>query len=230
MIQVSSRMSACCLERRLENVIRPAVEADAGAIAYAAYLAGQGHCRLSTYDLMVPGRPGPTAERIYLLKRLVEATTVSWLHYSHCFIAEVDGLACASLGAFSGRDSGNVQFMAALRETGWNDDEISLMSRAIRVYTRVEPTVPRDGWMIENAAALPGFRRRGLVRALLAAALDRGRELGHSSAMLACHIGNEAAFSLYQSAGFEITAEATDPEFEVVFGCPGMWQMTVRLV
>src|SRR5665647_1082898 len=91
---------------RMEMVIRPATAADAGPIAYAAYLAGRGHCQASTYDLMVPGRPGPTAERIYLIKRLIEAETVCWLHYSHYYVAEVDGRVAASVGSFRAIDRG----------------------------------------------------------------------------------------------------------------------------
>jgi len=213
----------------METMIRSATAADSGPVAYAAYLAGQGHCGVSTYDLMVPGRPGPTAERIYLIKRLVEARTVSWLHFSHYFVAEVDGRVAASVGAFRSRDSGNVEFVAALKETGWTQDEINRMSVQVRVYLRVEPPVPRDAWMIENAGVLPGFRRLGLMTALLEAVIDEGRAAGQKTALLACHMGNEAALRLYQKAGFEITGERTDDEFEAVFGCPGMWQMTLQL-
>lgn len=223
-----------CTARRgrggaLEAVIRPATLEDSGPIAYAAYLAGQGHTRASTYDLMVPGRPGPTADRIYSIKRLVSASTVSWLHYSHYLVAEIDGRVAASLGAFAARDSGNIEFVAALRETGWTDEEISRMSSDISIYTRVEPSVPREAWLIENAAALPEFRRRGLVSGLLRTALDNGREAGHHLAQLTCHIGNDAALNLYVSAGFEIAGQLTDPEFEAVFDCPGMWKMTCLL-
>ena len=214
----------------MEPVIRAASAADAGAIAYAAYLAGQGHCRASTYDLMIPGgRPGPTAERIYLIKRLVEAETVCWLHYSHYRVAVLDGRVAASIGAFRAEDSGNIDLIKALRETGWTDEEIARMSTEVRVYARVEPPVPRDAWMIENAAVLPGFRRMGLMTALLEAVIDEGRRTGLKTALLACNMGNEAARRLYERAGFVITAERTDTEFETVFGCPGMWQMTLEL-
>jgi len=100
------------------------------------------------------------------------------------------------------------------------------MSIDVRIYTRVEPPVPRDAWMIENAAVLPPFRRMGLMTALLETVIDEGRASGQKRALLACHMGNDAALRLYQRAGFEITGQLTDPEFEAVFGCPGMWQMT----
>ena len=214
----------------MEPLIRAATADDSGAIAYAAYLAGQGHCGVSTYDLMIPGRrPGPTAERIYQIKRLVEAESVCWLHYSHYRVAEVDGRVAASIGAFSAEDSGNLALIKALKETGWNDAEIARMSCEVRVYTRVEPPVPRNAWMIENAAVLPGFRRMGLMTALLDLVLAEGRCTGLKTALLACHMGNEAARRLYERAGFVITAQRTDTEFETIFGSPGMWQMTLDL-
>src|SRR5674536_136142 len=157
-----------CHRRKRQQDIRTAAAADAGPIAYAADLAGQGHCRAATYDLMIPGgRPGPTAERVYLIKRLVEAEPVCWLHYSHYRVAVLDGRVAASIGAFRAEHSGNIDLIKALRETGWTDDEIARMSSEVRVYTRVEQPVPRDAWMIENAAVLPGFRRMGLMTSLL---------------------------------------------------------------
>jgi ribosomal protein S18 acetylase RimI-like enzyme len=209
----------------LEPLFRSATADDAGAIALLSYYAGQGHCETSTYDLMIPGRPGPTAERIYMIRRLVGTGTVSWLHYSHYEVAQVDGRVVASLGAFGASDSGNLQLIAALKETGWTDREIAAMSSNVRVYSRVEPSVPRDAWMIENVATLPEYRGRGLVSALVSRALVRGRERGYLRAQMACHIGNVAALRVYENAGFEITEVMADAEFEVVFGCPGMWRL-----
>lgn len=208
---------------------RQATADDAGAIALLSYYAGQGHCVTSTYDLMIPGRPGPTAERIYMIRRLVAAMTASWLHFSHYEVAEVDGRVAASIGAFGQADSGNLQLIAALKETGWTDREITAMISAVRGYTRVEPSIPRDAWMIENAATLPEYRGRGLISELLDRAIERGRARGFAKAQLACHIGNDAALRVYEKAGFEITETLADPEFEVVFGCPGMWRLVKPL-
>lgn len=202
---------------------------DAGAIALLSYYSGQGHCTTSTYDLLIPGRPGPTAERIYMMRRLVAADAVSWLHFSHYEVARLEGRAAASLGSFGSKDSGNLDFIAALRETGWTDREVATMLSSVRVYARVEPPIPQDTWMIENVATLPEYRGRGLVSALLERAVERGRERGFKKAQMAVHIGNEKALKVYEKGGFEITATRTDPEFEVVFGCPGMWTMARAL-
>jgi ribosomal protein S18 acetylase RimI-like enzyme len=216
-------------ESRLEPQFRSATADDAGAIALLAYYSGQGHCETSTSHLIPRGPPGPTAERIYMIRRLVGARTVSWLHHSHYEVAQVDGRVAASLGAFGATDSGNLQLIAALKETGWTDREIAAMSSNVRVYVRVEPSIPRDALMIENVATLPELRGRGLVSALLERALERGREQGYLRAQMACHIGNDAALHVYERAGFEITEVLADPEFEVVFGCPGMWRLVKLL-
>lgn len=205
---------------------RPATAEDAGAIAYLSYLAGQGHCRVSTYDLMVPGRRGPTAERVYAMRRLVTAGTISWMHFSHYEVAESEGRVVAALGSFKAAGSGNLRLVEALRETGWTDHEVAAMSSDTRVYVRVEPSVPRGAWLLENAATLPEFRGRGYMTMLVESAVERGRKNGCALAQLACHIGNDRARRVYERAGFEVTQALTDPEFEVVFGCPGMWRMT----
>lgn len=213
----------------MDAVIRAATAEDAGPIAYLAHMAGSGHARLSTYDLIVPGPPGPTAQRIYMIKRIVAAQKVSMLHYGHHTVALSDGRVVACIGALSSARATMLSFIAALKETGWTDAEISVMRSGLAIYNRVEPPVPSDTWAIENVAVLPEHRRVGLARTLLERALQDGRDTGFQVAQLAIHIGNEAALELYAQNGFEVTSERTDPEFEALFGCPGMWEMTKRL-
>lgn len=210
----------------MEAVFREATAGDAGPIAYLAHLAGQGHARISTYDLIVPGPPGPLAQRIYMIKRLVAADTVSMLHFSHHRVAVVDGRVVACTGSLDSYGARLLSFVAALRETGWTAAEISTMRSGIAAYNRVEPPVPSDAWMLENVAVLPEHRRKGLASGLLELTLDEGRKRGRRRAHLAVHIGNEAALGLYRGRGFEVTGERVDPEFEALFGCPGMWEMT----
>jgi ribosomal protein S18 acetylase RimI-like enzyme len=209
----------------LEPIFRPAQAEDAGAIAYLAYLAGQGHARISTYDLIVPGRPGPTAERLYMIKRLVAADSISMLHYSHHRVAVADGQVVACAGALDSQGASLMAFIAALKETGWTEEDITMMHLGVATYNRVEPSVPPEVWAIENVATLPDYRRRGLVAELLEMLLADGRALGHETAQLAVHMGNDVAMQLYRRRGFEVTSERIDPEFEALFGCPGMFEM-----
>jgi ribosomal-protein-alanine N-acetyltransferase len=55
---------------------------------------------------------------------------------------------------------------------------------------------------INNLAVDPRWRRRGVARALLQAALDRGRRQGGVRAFLEVRMSNVAAQALYQSFGF----------------------------
>ncbi len=213
----------------MEPTFRDATADDAGPIAYMAHMAGRGHARISTYDLIIPGPPGPSAQRIYMIKRLVAAETVCMLHFTHHRVACVEGRAVACMGALTSGEAGLLAFVRALKEIGWTEAEVALMRTGMSIYNRVEPPVPRGSWAIENVATLPEYRRRGLAAGLLEMTLEQGRRLGHRSAQLAVHIGNDAARDFYGGNGFEITAERKDPEFEAIFGCPGMWEMVRRL-
>jgi ribosomal protein S18 acetylase RimI-like enzyme len=54
---------------------------------------------------------------------------------------------------------------------------------------------------VENLGIAPGFRRRGLGRALIQAALAAGRELGARAAWVLTEAGNAAAHAVYAAAG-----------------------------
>ncbi|MEE9218653.1 MAG: ribosomal protein S18-alanine N-acetyltransferase [Acidobacteriota bacterium] len=59
-----------------------------------------------------------------------------------------------------------------------------------------------DELWINNLAVHRGFRRQGFGRRLLRAALDVGRHLGCSLALLEVRAGNEPAVRMYQGEGF----------------------------
>ncbi len=59
-----------------------------------------------------------------------------------------------------------------------------------------------DGWMIGNMAVLPEFRRRGIARNLVQAALEFIRERGGNMAALDVIAENLPAYKLYESLGF----------------------------
>jgi GNAT superfamily N-acetyltransferase len=67
-----------------------------------------------------------------------------------------------------------------------------------------------DAWIITTVGVLPAYRRRGIARRLLEAALDLIRERGGERAILAVIEGNLPAYELYQSLGFEHYADQLD--------------------
>ena len=60
-----------------------------------------------------------------------------------------------------------------------------------------------DRWMIGNVAVLPNYRRRGIARRLVQAALDYARQRQARSVILNVLEGNLPAYRLYESLGFE---------------------------
>lgn len=213
----------------VRSVLRGAGEDDAGAVAALAYEAGKGHARLSVYDLMFPGPPGPTPERLGTIERLFLARERSFFHRSFYVVAEAGGRPVASLCTYSRRQTGTRKLISALRGIGWGVRDLEAMQRRMKPYLRVEPHVPRDSLIVENVGVSPELRGRGVGAALLDFALSKGREAGFTEAQLACFIGNQRARSLYERAGFEVTETLTDGEFEEMFDCPGMYRMVLRL-
>jgi GNAT superfamily N-acetyltransferase len=67
-----------------------------------------------------------------------------------------------------------------------------------------------DAWIITTVGVLPAYRRRGIARELLEAALDLIRERGGERAILAVIDGNLPAYKLYESLGFEHYADQLD--------------------
>lgn len=72
--------------------------------------------------------------------------------------------------------------------------------------------------LFEPVGTHPAHQRKGLGRAVVAEGLRRLRNLGATSALVMCVHGNEAAFRLYESAGFEVV----EREYEWVASLPAI--------
>ncbi|MFG6197007.1 GNAT family N-acetyltransferase [Nonomuraea sp. JJY05] len=62
-----------------------------------------------------------------------------------------------------------------------------------------------EGFLIQ-VGAVPGWRRRGLARALAAEALDRMRTRGATEVFLDVNVNNPASAALFRGLGFEVIA------------------------
>ena len=161
---------------------------------------------------------------------LVDQTCVEALSHEVATV-EVHVLA-AALSGYAAHDESLLHMAAALAagfETlGIRGD--ALRERLLRMLVYDACTTPDEpeAWVVEWVATLPEFQRRGLVRKLLDAVLERGRERGHPVAQLAILIGNTSAQRAYESVGFELTYEKRTPEFEAAIGAPGMARMVLR--
>jgi ribosomal protein S18 acetylase RimI-like enzyme len=65
-------------------------------------------------------------------------------------------------------------------------------------------------WMIANVAVHPEYRRRGIARALTAAAVDLARRQGGETALLQVNHDNVGALALYAGLGFQRFGSRTE--------------------
>ncbi len=77
-----------------------------------------------------------------------------------------------------------------------------------------------DQWLIGNVAVLPAFRRRGIGRKLVMAAVEGARARGAKRIVLDVVAGNVPAYELYESLGFEHFDSSVELAFDTTNGMP----------
>lgn len=166
----------------------------------------------------------PESQCVDFIARVATAHAMSMWHVSQFLVAEVDGKPVAALCAVPAAGTGPAAWRA-LEEVGFATGLTASELDAIRqrsTYSRACWVQGGEGdWMIEHVATEPAYRGRGLVQALIAHALDKGRAAGFSRATISFLIGNEAAERAYAKAGFVFADEKRDPAFEAIIGAPG---------
>lgn len=210
----------------MNPAIRQAAPEDTHEVTQLMYIAGKSHVETSIYDLMWPDGMEVRLER---LGRLFTADTRSWYHYSYYLVGEVDGGVAGSLCGFNERETGGPKLGQAFIEIGTDHAEGKAMYERMRPFHRVNPRHYEDSWVIEHVGVFPRYRGRGIISALLQEILEKGRGLGYKRAELNMLIGNAPARGAYEKAGLAIVEENTDPEFEAIFGTPGMVRMVMDL-
>jgi ribosomal protein S18 acetylase RimI-like enzyme len=174
--------------------IRPARAGEDAAVARLLYLAAHG-----MYDLYAGGRPRAL--------RLIEASLASrrtGASRDTVTVAEVDGEPAGVLAAFpsseaTARDTRFV-LLALRRLAPWRWGPIlKVEMQAARLF----PPPPKDSLYVDTLATDERFRRRGVARALLAAAERQARALGLTRIALDTTESNAPARALYESEGFQ---------------------------
>jgi ribosomal protein S18 acetylase RimI-like enzyme len=89
---------------------------------------------------------------------------------------------------------------------------------------RAAPPPPLTAFYVDALATDPDLRRRGAARALLAEAEDQARRRGLPAVALDTTIHNEAARTLYASAGYEEVAQRPPAR-----GLPGFVALVKRI-
>lgn len=211
-------------------IIRRARAGDSPAIAELIYTAAQSHLRLSAYDPFIPGPLGKTKGRLAEIEKLVVVDEPTHFHYSGFLLAEADGRVAAGLCGFNPARAGAHRIGLALLKIGWTAVDIqSALDRVKPIRTCAEKwPEPAQGWVIENVATFPEYRRRGLASALISEVVARGKRLGYSPIRVSVFIGNDAAQRVYETAGFRVVDEARAAEFERALGSPGVRLMLLK--
>ncbi|MFB6419158.1 MULTISPECIES: GNAT family N-acetyltransferase [Bradyrhizobium] len=174
----------------------------------------------------------PEAQSRDFIARIATADAASMWHVSQFLVAEIDGKPAAALCALPAAGTGPAAWRA-IEEVAAATELAAPELEAIRkrgTYTRACWVQGGEGdWMIEHVAADPAHRGRGLVQALIADALDKGRAAGFARATISFLIGNEPAERAYAKAGFSFAEEKRDPAFEAIIGAPG-FRMFARTI
>jgi ribosomal protein S18 acetylase RimI-like enzyme len=191
----------------LNVTFRPAVKADASALAVLIDIAGEGLPAYLWSTLKAPG------QSILEVGRERAAREEGGFSYRNTIVAEVEGEIAACLVGYrldDPYDPGNLEEVPPL----------------VRPLVLLEAKAP-GSWYVNVLATLPEFRRRGLGMALLGIAEQKALEHGAPALSVIVADGNERAARLYHRAGF--TARARQP-LVTYPGCPhsGDWVLLVK--
>lgn len=217
--------------RRVRTRVRPAEARDAPLVAETILLASRSHVARGAWDLCFPGTE---PQRLAHLQAFARSERRSFFHWEVCLVGESDGVPGAALCAVVPQEIGSFDptptIVAELTRAGWTAADLAAMDRRLAPFLTCVFDAAPDVLMVENVATLAAFRRRGLIRALLERALQRGRDAGCRCAQLTILIGNQAAQRAYEGAGFAVIAEKRSPAFAAAIpGCPGLALMQCDL-
>jgi translation initiation factor 4G len=184
------------------------------------------HRPLGLWDFMIDGGE---ERALRYLEALATSDARHWAHHSSFVVAEVDGRPAAAMCGYFDEELGLPALQKAMAEAnerlGRKREEIDAGLVRTAPIIHVMPEHEPGTWIVENVATHPDFRRRGLVDTLLSQILDRGRQRGATRAGIGVMIGNDRAQRAYEKAGFRVFQEKRHPDFEALWGCPGLRAM-----
>lgn len=192
-------------------------------IAWVMLTAARSHLPVGMWDLLCGGSE---RETLRFLEALATTGDAHWAHYSLFLVAEVGGQPASALAAYIEEENGAHTLLEPLRAAnatvGRTDEDLAAGWVRAGSIGRVNPQHDPTTLVVEHVATLPEYRRQGLIDRLLAAALDRGRSRGAPLADVGVLIGNDRAQRAYEKAGFRVTDELLDAEFEAAYACRGI--------
>jgi len=192
--------------------------------------AARSHLTYGIWDHYVGG----TEQECLSYLKLVGTTQKPHLfHYSTFIIAEIDGQCAGALSGYDPEILGMNAFAEAMPEIfqklEWSKDEQRAAFKRYLPWMNCVPGNTQGAWIVENVAALPEYRRQGIMSGLLEEILEKGRKGGYKIAQIGHLINNTPAKRTYEKAGFKQVAEKRDPDFEAILGTPGIAKMLMDL-
>jgi ribosomal protein S18 acetylase RimI-like enzyme len=121
-----------------------------------------------------------------------------------CRVAELDGAVaglCAAFPVWEGEERAHRFVSLALRRLPLRRRPRAW--RTVRAAGGLVPAPPADSWYVDGLAVAPQARRRGVARALLVDAAERGRAAGLTWLALETELENAPARALYAAAGLD---------------------------
>jgi translation initiation factor 4G len=210
--------------------IRSAKPEDAPFLAWVMLAASRSHLRYGVWEHYVGG----TEQDCLSFLSLVAATQKPHLfHFSTFIVAEVNGQKVGGLSGYDPKVLGMKAFVQSLPEVfqklDWTMDQQKAAAERYLPWMTCIPDNTEGAWIVESVAALPEYRRQGVVSRLLAEVLDRGRRSGYKRAQIGVLINNMPARLAYEKSGFKFDNEKRNPSFEATFGTPGIARLLLDL-
>ena len=202
----------------------------AGFVAWVLLSAFRSHLARGFWDFLVDD---DEARTLRYLEALATTNARHWAHHSVFIVAEVDGRPASGMCGYFDEELGIPALQKGLIEADERlaraPSEVHAGMKRTASILHVAPRHPAGTWIVENVATHPDYRRQGLVDALLSEMLERGRQRGATRAGIGVMIGNDRAQRAYEKAGFRVFEERTHPDFEALWGCPGIRAMSRAL-
>jgi ribosomal protein S18 acetylase RimI-like enzyme len=210
--------------------IRSARPEDAPFLAWVMLTASRSHLKYGVWEHYVGG----TEQDCLSFLSLIANTQKPHLFHSSTFIvAEMNGQKVGALSGYDPKVLGMSAFVQSLPEAfqklDWTMDQQKAATERYLPWMTCIPDNTEGAWIIESVAALPEYRRQGVVSMLLAEVLDRGRRSGFKRAQIGVLINNTPARLAYEKSGFKFDSEKRNPSFEVAFGTPGISKLLLDL-
>jgi ribosomal protein S18 acetylase RimI-like enzyme len=210
--------------------IRSARPDDAPFLAWVMLAATRSHLSYGVWERYVGGNE---QDCLSFLNLLATTQKPHLFHYSTFIVAEVDGHKAGALSGYDPKVLGMKAFTQALPEVfqhlGWPRDEQKAAFERYLPWMTCMPDDAEGAWIVESVAALPEYRRQGVVSMLLDEVLERGRRGGYKRAQIGVLINNTPARRAYEKHGFKFDSEKRDPSFEAAFGNPGIARLLLDL-